>query len=207
MSREREDRLRVDRHPRLGARTREVIEQLVVVEDDPVVNPDDRAVPDGMVVRLDRRMALRVVAHVDEQFGRVGGNVDALEEVARRRPLLRHDGRGVAWAAVGIPDSVGAALSDPREQRLSRQRPIDAATRRETVTGYATHKHWPISSCSGPSLRAYPRFRLSSGSRRKIHKPITGRWKPISSRSRARTRFLQQTRSSSTSVRSALARC
>ena len=146
MGREREDRLRVDRHPRLGARAGEVREQLVVVEDDPVVDPDDRAVPDGMVVGGDRRMALRVVAHVDEQLGRVGGNTNALEQVARRRPLLRHDRIGVTGAAVRVPDRVRATLGDPCEQRLRRQRPIDAATRGEAVTGYSTHKPWPMSS-------------------------------------------------------------
>ena len=85
-----EDRLRVDCHPRLGASARELCEQLVVVHDDPVVDPDHRPVADRMVVGGDRRMALRVVADVDEDLGRGLRDVDALEELACGRPLLRH---------------------------------------------------------------------------------------------------------------------
>ena len=195
MGGERENRLRVDRHPRLGARTREVGKELVVVEDDPVVDSDDRPVPDRVVVGRDGRMALRVVAHVDEQLRRMRGNVDALEQVARRRSLLRHGGIGVAGAAIRVSDRVGASLGDPCEQRLRRQRPVDAAIRGEAVPGYATHTQLPISSSSEPSLREYSRVRRLPGSRRKLHKPITRRWKPTSPSSRARTRFQQQTRS------------
>ena len=70
---EREDRLGVDGHLRLGALEAVAREDLLVVDDDPVVDPDDRAVPDRVVVRLDRGMALRVVAHVDEHLGRAAG--------------------------------------------------------------------------------------------------------------------------------------
>ena len=56
------------------------LEELVVVEDDPVVDPDDRAVPDRMVVGSDRRVALRVVAHVHEQLVGAVRHRDALEE-------------------------------------------------------------------------------------------------------------------------------
>ena len=63
-------------------------EQLVVVQDDPVVDPDNRAVPDRVVVGGDRRMALRVVAHVHEQLVRVGGHRDALEQLRGGRALL-----------------------------------------------------------------------------------------------------------------------
>ena len=146
MGREGEDRLRVDGHPRLCPGARKLAEQLVVVEDDPVVDPDHRAVPDRVVVGRDRRMALRVVAHVDEQLGRVRGDLNAIEEVARRRPLLCHDRIGVTGAAVRVPDRVRATLGDPGEQRLRRQRPVDAAARGEAVTSYSTHKPWPMSS-------------------------------------------------------------
>ena len=52
---EREDRLRVDGHLRLGALDAVAREQRVVVLDDAVVDPDDGAVPDRVVVRLDLR--------------------------------------------------------------------------------------------------------------------------------------------------------
>src|SRR5205823_12138394 len=68
---EREDRLGVDGHPGLGAGAGVGGEQLVVVEDDPVVDTDDRAVSHRVVVGRDRRMALRVVAHVYEKLSGV----------------------------------------------------------------------------------------------------------------------------------------
>ena len=43
-------------------------------EDDPVVDADDRPVTDGMVVGVDRRVTLRVVADVHEQLVRGLGN-------------------------------------------------------------------------------------------------------------------------------------
>ena len=71
---EREDRLRVDGHLRLLALETVPGEDLLVVEDDPVVDADHGAVPDGVVVGGDSRMALRVVAHVDESLRRLGGH-------------------------------------------------------------------------------------------------------------------------------------
>ena len=65
---EGEDRLGVDGHLRMRALEAVAGEDLLVVDDDPVVDPDDRAVPDRVVVRLDRRMALRVVANVHEHL-------------------------------------------------------------------------------------------------------------------------------------------
>ena len=59
------------------------LEELVVVDDDPVVDPDDGAVADGVVVRGDRRVALGVVADVDEGLDGVGGNGDLVEELTR----------------------------------------------------------------------------------------------------------------------------
>ena len=61
-----EDRLGVDRHLWMGALEAVVGEDLLVVDDDPVVDPDDGAVPDRVVVRLDRGMALGVVTYVHE---------------------------------------------------------------------------------------------------------------------------------------------
>ena len=85
---EREDRLGVDGHLRLGALEAVLLHQLVVVEDDPVVDADDGAVADRMVVGLDPRMALRVVADVEERLGRVRREQDLLEERAGAGALL-----------------------------------------------------------------------------------------------------------------------
>jgi hypothetical protein len=54
-------------------------EQLVVVEDDSVVNTDDGAVANRMIVRGDRRMPLGVVADVDENLGRAPRDPDLVE--------------------------------------------------------------------------------------------------------------------------------
>ena len=86
--REREDRLGVDGHLRLRALEAVAGEDLVVVLDDPVVDPDDGAVPDRVVVRLDRRVALRVVADVDEHLVAAVGNVQLVEQLARAGALL-----------------------------------------------------------------------------------------------------------------------
>ena len=69
--REGEDRLGVDGHLRLGPLEAVAREDLLVVQDDPVVDPDDAAVPDRVVVRLDPGMALRVVPHVHERLRRL----------------------------------------------------------------------------------------------------------------------------------------
>ena len=114
-------------------------EQLVVVQDDPVVDPDDRPVADRVVVGGDRRVALRVVADVDEELGGRLRHGDPLEELARGRALLRHDRIGVVRAAVGVADGVGAALGDPGQQRLRRERPVDGAARGKAVSRDAAH--------------------------------------------------------------------
>ena len=80
---EREDDLGVDGHAGLGAGDPVLREELVVVLDDPVVDPDDRAVPDRVVVRGEARMTLGVVADVDEELGRVLGHTDPLEQRGR----------------------------------------------------------------------------------------------------------------------------
>ena len=79
-----EDRLRVDGHPRLRPRAAERREQLVVVEDDPVVDSDDGPVPHRVVVGRDRGMAFCVVANVDEELVCVRGHLDPLEQAAGR---------------------------------------------------------------------------------------------------------------------------
>jgi len=83
MGDDREDRLRVDGHAGLAAGALVCGQQLVVVEDDPVVHTDDRAVADRMIVRGDRGMPLGVVANVDENLGRVCRNLDLVEQRAR----------------------------------------------------------------------------------------------------------------------------
>src|SRR5439155_26344277 len=67
-----EDDLRVHGQPRIGMGESVAGHQLVVVEDRSVVNADDRAVADGMVVGSNLRMSLRVVAHVEEDLPNVG---------------------------------------------------------------------------------------------------------------------------------------
>ena len=69
---EGEDRLGVDGHVGLGPLDRVPGEDLLVVDDDPVVDPDDRAVPDRMVVGENGGVALGVVTHVHQRVGRVG---------------------------------------------------------------------------------------------------------------------------------------
>jgi hypothetical protein len=135
---EREDRLRVDRHLRLGTRDPVPLEQLVVVGDDPVVDPDDRAVPDRVVVRGDVRMALREVSDVDEGLAGLGRNRELVEEPARTAPKLRH-ARAAARAAVGVADGIRTALGDSGEERLSGERPVDGRLRIEAESGYAAH--------------------------------------------------------------------
>ena len=68
---EREDRLGIDRH--LGLMPLEAVprEDFLVVDDDPVVDALDGSMADGMVVGRDPRMALRVVADVDQRLVRL----------------------------------------------------------------------------------------------------------------------------------------
>jgi len=134
---EREDRLGIDGHVRLGALEPVRLHQLVVVEDDPVVHPDDRTVADGVVVCLDGGVALGVVADVDENLGDARGKHDVLEQRACAGRLLLDLDR--AARAVGVPDRVCAALRDPGEERLRRQRPLDAARRAQAVSSNSAH--------------------------------------------------------------------
>ena len=138
---EREDRLGVDRHPRRGALEAVVGEDFLVVQDDPVVDPDDRAVPDRVVVGLDHGMALGVVAHVDEHLARVLRDLDAVEELARAGALLVDV--NVAAVPIRVPDRVGAALGDTGQQSLSSERPIDLAFGTQAVSGDSAHGFEP----------------------------------------------------------------
>jgi hypothetical protein len=97
---EREDQLGVDGHAGLGARNAIGSEQLVVVGDRAVVDPDDRSVADRMVVGQDTRMTLRVVPDVHEELRSGLGHLDAVEELACARALLVHPDFRVV-AAVG----------------------------------------------------------------------------------------------------------
>src|SRR5439155_20811975 len=83
----------IDRHSRLAPGTIVVGEQLVVVVDDPVVDADDGAVANRVVVGLDRRVALRIVADVDEDLGRAPWDGHVLDQRARAGPLLVHRDR------------------------------------------------------------------------------------------------------------------
>ena len=135
---EGEDRLGVDGH--LGLLALEAVpgEDLLVVQDDPVVHAFHRAVADGVVVGGDPGVALCVVAHVDERLGGLGGNRNPVEERARAGTLLVHRERP-AVASIGIADCVCAALGDSGEQGLSRERPIDSARALQAVSGDSTH--------------------------------------------------------------------
>ena len=138
---EREDRLGVDGHPRSSALEAVVGEDLLVVQDDPVVDADDRSVPDRMVVGLDHGMALGVVAHVDEHLARVLRDLDAVEELARAGALLVDV--NVAAVAIRIADCVGAALGDAGQESLSGERPIDVALGTQAVSGDSAHGFEP----------------------------------------------------------------
>ena len=94
-------------------------EELVVVGDDPVVDPGHATVPDGMVVRGDRGVALRVVADVNQNLAGALGDDHGVEQCAA--PVCAAPPR--AAGAVCVADRVGA-LRDTREQRLGSQRPV-----------------------------------------------------------------------------------
>ena len=134
--REGEDDLRVDRHLGVGALDSVLLEELVVVLDDPVVDPDHRAVADRMIVRLEARVALGEVADVDEQLRRILGDADPLEQ-GRRAGALFVDGDRSSRGPVGIADGVGAALGDSGQQGAGGDCPLDAAPRSEAISGYS----------------------------------------------------------------------
>ena len=115
-----------------------LLHQLVVVEDDSVVNADDRSMADRVVVGLDPRVTLRVVTHVDQRLGGAGGEQYLFQQCARPGALLV-DGDRARPSAVRVPDRVRAALGDPGEQGLGRERPVERARRAQAVSGNSTH--------------------------------------------------------------------
>ena len=136
---EREDRLGVDGHVRMGTLEAVAGEDLLVVDDDPVVDPDHRAVPDRMVVRLDRGMALGVVADVHEHLRRRRRDVHLVQQRAGAGAALV-DGHEGAGAAVRVPDRIRATLGDSGQERLRGQRALHARLGAQTVSGNTTHK-------------------------------------------------------------------
>src|SRR6476659_7850335 len=96
-----------------------------------------------MVVGLDPRMALRVVAHVDEYFVDALRQHHLLEQGAGAGPLLV-DRDPTAGRYVRVPDSVGAALGDSGEQCLRRERSLDVTGRAQAVSGDSTHLRKPL---------------------------------------------------------------
>ena len=114
-------------------------EDLFVVDDDPVVDPDHGAVPDRMVVRLDRRMALRVVADVHEHLAsppRAHAAPRGATVAPERRLWTVHR---LIGAAKGVADRVGAPLGDSGEQGLRRERLVDVRGGIEAISGDSTH--------------------------------------------------------------------
>ena len=93
---QREDRLRVDGHLGLGPVEPVTGEELLVVLDDAVVNPDHRSVADRMVVGDDRRVTLREVANVDEGLRGVAGSAISSRRALAPPSLLVHVDRPVS---------------------------------------------------------------------------------------------------------------
>ena len=114
-------------------------EDLLVVDDDPVVDPDDGAVPDRVIVGENGGVALGVVTDVHQGVRRIGGQLDRVEE-CRRAGALLVDRHVRACAAVGVADRVCTALCDPREQRLGCKGAIDGGGSVEAVSGYSAHQ-------------------------------------------------------------------
>ena len=102
---EGEDRLRVDGHLRLGPGEAVAVEDLLVVDDDPVVDADHRSVPDRMVVGDDRRDG----PSCSRERGRGPG---------WRRPAAR-ERRGGRWHRIA---ACGSRPAGPRLGGRSRRR-------------------------------------------------------------------------------------
>jgi hypothetical protein len=148
-----EDQLGVDGHAGLGTRNAVGCEQLVVVGDRAVVDPDDRSVADRVVVRLDARVALRVVPDVQERLGRCGRDGDLLQEGAGSRSLLAN-GHRAGVRAIRVPDGVGAPLGDSGEQSLRGERPVDVAAGAQAVSGNSAHKLEALDPLSATTSRS-----------------------------------------------------
>jgi hypothetical protein len=114
------------------------LEDLVVVDDDPVVNPDHLALANWVIVGLDRRMPLGVVAHMDQNLRCVLRNRQLPEQRAGARTALVHN-CGPAGRAVGVADGVGTALRDAGKQRLGSECSCDSRTRLEAISSDSAH--------------------------------------------------------------------
>ena len=102
------------------------------------MHADDGAVADRVVVRLDARVALRVVANVYERLGDVLREHHLLEERARPGALLV-DLDDAARRPVRVADGIRAALGDAGQQRLGSERPLDRARGAQAVSGDSAH--------------------------------------------------------------------
>src|SRR5205085_1136608 len=118
-------------------------------------------VADRVVVRVDRRVTLRVVADVDEKLRRRLGDVNPVEELARAASLLHDGGVADARSTVRVSDGVGAPFGDPCEQRLGSQRPWNGRIRAQAVTSDSTHQQEMLGRSPDTStLSAHPFWRL-----------------------------------------------
>ena len=115
------------------------LEELVVVRDDPVVDADDGAVPDRMVVGGEGGVALRVIPHMEERRARGRRDRDEIEQLAGAGALLV-DGYGSVSGPVGVPGRIGASFRDRGEQNLGCERPVDAAFDAKAVSGDSAHR-------------------------------------------------------------------
>ena len=79
-----------------------------------------------MVVRLDPRVALGVVAHVHEDLIGAPGQHDLFQQGAGARALLV-DRDASARSHVGVTDRIGASLGDSGEESLGAERALDVA--------------------------------------------------------------------------------
>jgi hypothetical protein len=98
------------------------------------VDADHRTVADGVVVRLERGVALRVVADVHERLAGIRRHADRIQKLARSSALLVH-GQGHLGAAVAVADRVGASSGDSREEGLSSKGAIDPALDAQAISG------------------------------------------------------------------------
>ena len=143
---QREDRLGVDGHVALGALEPVPGEHVVVVLDDAVVDSHHgrRAGSDGC--SRDLRVTLRVVAHVDEGVLGGGRDLDLVEERAGTASQLRDAATAPSALSRRIADGVGAALRDPGEQRLRRERSLDGRLGVQAVARNAAHIRYSTAS-------------------------------------------------------------
>ncbi len=83
-------------------------------------------------------MALRVVPDVDQRLLRAAGHRDLVEEGARAAAQLG-DADRLAARAIRVAHGVRAALGDPGQEGLRRERPRNGRLWIEAVAGDAAH--------------------------------------------------------------------